>query len=61
MLLRGKRVSVIAFLSTHGILDLQLVNDTVDSDIYCDFVEKVLLPHLMPFNGINHHSVVVLE
>ena len=27
--------------------------------IFCDFVEKVLFPHLMPFDGVNPHSVIL--
>ena len=34
---------------------------TSNSDTTYDFVQENLLPHLMPFNGINPHSVVVLD
>ena len=61
LLVRGKRVSAIAFMSVCGVLDLKIVEGTVDSDTYCDFVEKVLLPHLMPFDGTNPHSVVIVD
>ena len=33
----------------------------MDTDLYCDFIEKAPLPHLMPFNGENPHSVVILD
>ena len=33
----------------------------MDGDIYTDFVEEVLLPHLIPFDGRNPHSVVILD
>ena len=39
--MRGRRVSAIAFMSVCGVLDLKIVEGTVDSDTYCDFVEKV--------------------
>ena len=66
LLVRGQRVSVIAFLSFVGLLDLQLVTEAVDSVIFYDFVQEVLLPHLMPFSGQNlhsqnPHSVVILD
>ena len=66
LLVRGQRVSVIAFLSFVGLLDFQLVTEAVDSVIFYDFVQEVLLPHLMPFNGQNlhsqnPHSVVILD
>ena len=28
---------------------------------FYDFVQNNLLPHMMPFNGVNPHSVVVLD
>ncbi len=61
LLVRGQRVSVIAFLSFVGLLDLKLVTETVDSVTFYDFVQEFLLPHLMPFNGQNSHSVVILD
>jgi len=61
MLIRGERVSLIAFMSMAGVLDCQIVHGTVNGDTFYNFVEKFLLPHLMPFNGTNPHSVVVLD
>ena len=50
-----------AFMSMYGMFDLKVVSENVDGDIYSNFVEKVLLPHLMPFDGKNPHSVVILD
>ena len=62
MVVRGEHVSVIAAISSKGLLDLKIHRGgAVDSDIFCDFVTKQLLPHLYPFNGSNPHSVVVLD
>ena len=33
----------------------------MDGDKFYDFALKCLLPHLMPFNGVNKHSVVVQD
>jgi len=33
---------------------------STNSDTFYDFVEKHL-PHLMPFNGVNPHSVIVMD
>jgi transposase len=60
-LVRGERISVLAFLSVHGIIDCKIFKGTMNTDLYCDFLEKALLPHLMPFDGKNPHSVVVLD
>ncbi len=61
LLSRGEHVSVIAFLSTEGVLDCQVVHGSVNGDVFYDLVEKVLLPHLMPFDGNNPNSVVILD
>ena len=56
-----ERVSAIACISSSGLLDVQTVKGTSDGDTFYDFTQTHLLPHLMPYNGINMHSVVVLE
>ena len=61
MLVRGKRISTISCMSVHGILDCKTVTGSVDGSAFNDFVQMSLLHHLMPFNGRNPHSVVILE
>ena len=48
-------------MSMAGVLDCHITHGTVNGDTFYDFVEEVLLPHLMPFNGKNPHSVVILD
>ena len=33
----------------------------MDGDQFYMCVQKYLLPHLMPFNGVNPHSVVIMD
>lgn len=61
LLVRGEHVSAIANISMNGLLDIDVVKGAVDGDRFYDYVQKHLLPHLMPFNGVNPHSVVVLD
>ena len=61
MLVRGERVSAIACISVSGLLDVMTVKGTTDGDDFYKFVQEYLLPHLMPFNGINPQSVVILD
>ena len=61
MLVRGERVSAIACISISGLLDVMTVKGTTNGDDFYRFVQAYLLPHLMPFNGVNPHSVVVLD
>jgi hypothetical protein len=49
-----------ANISMIGLLDIDAMKGTVNGDRFYDYVQKHLLPHLMPFNGVNPHSVVDL-
>ena len=61
LLLRGKCYSVIAALSLHGVADTYITSKTVSADVFQDFVDKSLLRHIMPFDGLNANSVVILD
>ena len=61
LLVRGERISVIVAMTVNGIIDLQIVRGSVDGDIFMNFIQRVLLPNLMPFNGTNPNSVVLLD
>ncbi len=61
LLVRGERVSAIAAMSINGIVDLKIVRGSVNGDVYVDFIEKQLLPHLMTFDGYNSNSVVIKD
>lgn len=39
----------------------QFIHGTSNGDIFQDFVEKELLPQLLPFNGSNSNSIVVMD
>ena len=51
-------VRYIAAMSTSGILDCHTVSSSVDG-MY--FLQHVLVPNLQPFDGVNSHSVVVMD
>ena len=61
LLYRGRHVSTIAALSVSGMLDYRFVDGKVDGAMFRDFVDRHLLRHLMPFNGTNPHSIVMLD
>ena len=61
MILRGKRYSAIGILSTEGVEDVYITDGTVDGDKFLEFVRQNLLPLLMPFNGQNPNSIVILD
>ena len=40
-------------------LDVYTTTGSVDEEVFLDFLEKSVLPLLLPFNGVNPHSVVL--
>ena len=61
LLVRGELVSVITAITLDGILDYQFIHGTTNGLDFADFVERHLLPHLMPFNGTNGNSIIVMD
>ena len=61
ILIRGNHLSGIAFMSVNGLLDVKVVWGVTNGDNFYSFVEKHLLPCLLPFDGINPHSVVITD
>ena len=48
-------------MSVFEVEDVYLLENSVDGETFEDFCRKCLLPILMPFNGVNTHSVVVMD
>ena len=42
-------------------MDCKVVKGTVDGDLFYDVLQSALLPHLMPFNGVNPLRIVILD
>ena len=61
LVLRGKRYSAIGVLSTEGLKDVYITDDSVDGDTFVHFLRHTLLPILMPFDGQNPNSVVIMD
>ena len=57
----GKRLSAIGVMTWNGIDDAYIVEGNVDSDVFLQFVQRSLLPILLPFDGDNPRSVVILD
>ena len=47
-------------MAVDEVLDTYCITGTVN-EVFCDFLEQNLLSQLMPFNGINPRSVVLLD
>lgn len=61
LLVRGIRYSAIPVMCMDGILDVSLLEGNVNGTRFEYFVKNCLLRILRPFNGINKHSVVILD
>ena len=55
---RGIRMSAIANMSTRGLLDVKTIKGTTSGATFDDFILTHLIPHLLPYNGLNHLSVL---
>ena len=51
LLVRGKRISAIAAMSSEGLLDVELSTGAVNADKFADFVRGSLIPNMQPFDG----------
>ena len=56
-----RHVSTIAMMSMNGLFDVKIVHGSVNGEVYNDFVEQFLVPHLLPYDGHNPHSVIILD
>ena len=58
---RGKRTNAIAAISSTGLTALTLTHNTVNQDVFYDFVRGSLIPHMRPFDGISPATIGVMD
>ena len=56
----GPRITAIPVLCTEEIIDLGIYEGNVNAATFLNFTRDGLCPNLLPFNGINPRSMVVL-
>jgi len=61
LLVRGEHVSTVCVMSVEGILACKIMRGGVDADRFLDVMETSLLPIVMPFDGINPRSIVIMD
>lgn len=54
-------INVIGMMSVHGMEDIYVTEENVNGEIFENFVATSLLPQLLPFNGSNPNSVVIMD
>ena len=60
-LVRGRRISAIAAITTEGVLSYELTQDSVNGDKFLDYVRGSLIPNMSPFDGISSKSILVMD
>ena len=48
-------------ISVEGNFGCHITEGGVDAEVFQQFLDQYLIPKLMPFNGTNPHSVVILD
>ena len=61
LLVRGERVSANACITMEGVMDVKTHKETSTGDIFYDFIQSHLIPHLRPFDGFSSNSVLILD
>ncbi len=61
LLHRGQRVNAVEAITSCGLLAVELTKSTVNGDFFFDFLRGTLIPRMMPFDGLNPHSILVLD
>lgn len=57
----GKRLSAIPVMTTNGIEDVYVTTGSVNGNVIQHFICKCVLPLLLPFNGQNTRSIVIMD
>ena len=60
-LVRGKRISVIAAISTGGLVAAEYFHGTVISDTFYDFARGSLIPQMNSFDGSSPNSIIIMD
>ena len=58
---RGKRVSSIAGICCDGVLAVHNTTGSVNGDIFFDFIRGDLVPQMLPFDGNNPRSIIIMD
>ena len=56
-----KGYNAIAAICTDGVVDVHITTSSVNEEKFCRFIELSLLPCLLPFDGSNPRSVVIMD
>ena len=58
---KGGRISAIAAIASTGVVAVDMTTGSVNGEVFFDFVRTLLIPQMLPFDGENARSIVVLD
>uniref|UniRef100_A0A1X7V151 Tc1-like transposase DDE domain-containing protein n=1 Tax=Amphimedon queenslandica TaxID=400682 RepID=A0A1X7V151_AMPQE len=58
---RGKRINATAAISTIGLITYEFYQSSVNLDHFCDFIRGKVIPNMLPFDGLNDRSILVMD
>ena len=61
ILIRGTRISIITAMGTDGLVACECTKNTVDSEMFFDFVRGSVIPQMHAFDGSSPKSIVILD
>ena len=61
LLVGGEHLSAIGAMTMNSVLNVKIVRGSVNADVFYDYIQTSILPNLLPFNGINPNSIVILD
>ena len=61
LLARGKRVNAISGICTTGLVTVEYTTSSVTGEVFFDFIRGSLIPRMLPFNGTNPRSILVVD
>ena len=60
-LVKSKRLSSVAAISIDGVIAVDFSHDSMNAEFFYEFGQGSLIPNLLPFNGQNSKSVVIMD
>ena len=54
------RITAIPIICTEGLIEIGIHRGTTNGEVFLQFVNERLVPNLLPFDGVNPCSVVIM-
>ena len=54
------RITAITIICTEGVIEIGIHRGITNGDVFIQYVNERLVPNLLPFDGVNPRSVVIM-